>query len=99
MGLAKGNQPLPFGHRAQAAVDIEGLVVSAGNIVSNSTPIDVISCWKIIFGNSEKKKMQVREKMKMKPSGIAGTSSPTPRRNQNQRGGWMWTLGERIILR
>ncbi|KAI9056655.1 actin cytoskeleton organization and cell cycle progression protein [Trametes sanguinea] len=27
MGMAKGNQPLPFGHSAQAAVDIEGLVL------------------------------------------------------------------------
>lgn len=28
MGLAKGTQPLPFGHSADAAVDIEGLSVS-----------------------------------------------------------------------
>ncbi|KAI0781265.1 actin cytoskeleton organization and cell cycle progression protein [Trametes elegans] len=27
MGIAKGSQPLPFGHSAQAAVDIEGLVL------------------------------------------------------------------------
>ncbi|KAI0371821.1 actin cytoskeleton organization and cell cycle progression protein [Pilatotrama ljubarskyi] len=27
MGMAKGSQPLPFGHSAQAAVDIEGLVL------------------------------------------------------------------------
>ena len=27
MGIAKGAQPLPFGHSAEAAVDIEGLVV------------------------------------------------------------------------
>ena len=27
MGMAKGSQPLPFGHSAEAAVDIEGLVV------------------------------------------------------------------------
>ena len=27
MGIAKGSQPLPFGHSAEAAVDIEGLVV------------------------------------------------------------------------
>lgn len=28
MGIARGSQPLPFGHSAEAAVDIEGLVVS-----------------------------------------------------------------------
>ena len=28
MGLAKGTQPLPFGHSADAAVDIDGLAVS-----------------------------------------------------------------------
>lgn len=28
MGLANGTQPLPFGHSADAAVDIEGLVVN-----------------------------------------------------------------------
>lgn len=28
MGIAGGSQPLPFGHSLQAAVDIEGLVVS-----------------------------------------------------------------------
>ncbi|TFK93178.1 SDA1-domain-containing protein [Polyporus arcularius HHB13444] len=27
MGIAKGSQPLPFGHSAEAAVDIEGLVL------------------------------------------------------------------------
>ncbi|KAI0822667.1 SDA1-domain-containing protein [Trametes gibbosa] len=27
MGIAKGSQPLPFGHSAQAAVDIEGLLL------------------------------------------------------------------------
>ncbi|TBU28964.1 SDA1-domain-containing protein [Dichomitus squalens] len=27
MGMAKGSQPLPFGHSAEAAVDIEGLVL------------------------------------------------------------------------
>lgn len=27
MGLAKGSQPLPFGHTADAAVDIDGLSV------------------------------------------------------------------------
>lgn len=28
MGMASGNQPLPFGHSAEAAIDIEGLSVS-----------------------------------------------------------------------
>lgn len=27
MGIANGTQPLPFGHSAEAAVDIEGLAV------------------------------------------------------------------------
>lgn len=28
MGLASGSAPLPFGHSAEAAIDIEGLSVS-----------------------------------------------------------------------
>ncbi len=28
MGMSKGTQPLPFGHSSEAAVDIEGLLVS-----------------------------------------------------------------------
>ena len=32
MGIAEGSQPLPFGHSAQAAVDIDGLVVSITSI-------------------------------------------------------------------
>jgi hypothetical protein len=33
MGMAKGSQPLPFGHSAEAAVDIEGLSVSAHDLI------------------------------------------------------------------
>lgn len=29
MGLASGSAPLPYGHSAEAAIDIEGLAVSS----------------------------------------------------------------------
>lgn len=43
MGMAKGSQPLPFGHSAEAAVDIEGLVVSTYTIALYMIFIDIIS--------------------------------------------------------
>lgn len=33
MGMAKGTQPLPFGRSAEAAVDIEGLLVSTSILI------------------------------------------------------------------
>jgi len=33
MGMASGTQPLPFGHTANAAVDIEGLLVCSPSYI------------------------------------------------------------------
>ena len=51
MGIAEGSQPLPFGHSAQAAVDIEGLVVS---ITSICYPILWLIPWSAPRGPSQR---------------------------------------------
>src|SRR6202050_1938659 len=83
MGMAKGSQPLPFGHGAEAAVDIEGLSVSAHHLISNAKLIAATSCWKTIFKNSEKRILLLTELMMMKLPGMAGMSNLMLRRNLN----------------
>lgn len=92
MGMVKGGQPLPFGHSAEAAVDIEGLVVGAYAIALYSKLIEKISCLKITSENYAKKTTLMEQKIMRtrKMPGKAGTSNPTHLRSRGRMDGWMW---------
>jgi len=91
MGMVKGSQPLPFGHSAEAAVDIEGLVVGVYTIALYMKLIEEISCLKITSENYAKKTISMRQKMMRtrKMPGKAGTSNPTHQRSRGRMDGWM----------
>lgn len=57
MGLASGVQPLPFGHSAEAAVDIEGLAVSLNKSHGLNSFNACVSYWKIIYKSFGTKKV------------------------------------------
>lgn len=74
MGLASGSQPLPFGHSADAAVDIEGLSVRPRPVFhSRKHTHEGISSLKIICKSYVMKKaLFSATKRRMKVLGTVG---------------------------
>lgn len=88
--MSKGGQPLPFGHSADAAVDIEGLMVMWMSFTTKNMSEPLDSFWKITCRNFAKKRGAVpimTGRMMKRPLGKAGMSKPIPIRNLSLKDG------------
>jgi protein SDA1 len=94
MGMSNGFRPLPFGHSADAAVDIEGLAV--GSMMPPTVTIISIflfSFLKITSRSSMKRKASMSETQATGKPGQGGSSTPTPQMaNLRMKDGSTWIL-------
>ncbi|KAG2063847.1 hypothetical protein BDR04DRAFT_1185565 [Suillus decipiens] len=71
VGMSKGEQPLPYGHSADAAVDIEGLMVGQRFLYSKNRPELFDSFWKSTCRNFAKRGQTMRITMILPPADFA----------------------------